>query len=214
MLPHEKLRTRLLAPVRARRPGRRTRQPRDTSAKRRNRGERHGASRSQLTAYRDRLADIAKRAKLSVDDIIKIAPSGRGGKTELGRAASWAVTHSPKKRSSASREDVSIQLLERAAPPPGRWSRLLDDVGATLSDSAVSALLFAIGALPWLPIIAVVIWLVSRLWRWLLQRRTIRVAGVNESRAIRLTGDGRSPDNWPQTKRRNGSWRSRARWKR
>jgi hypothetical protein len=58
----------------------------------------------------------------------------------------------------------------------GAFTGLVREASDRLSDNATDALLFAIGALPWLPIIAIMIWLVSRLWRWLLQRRTIRVA--------------------------------------
>lgn len=129
---------------------------------------------AQLTAYRDRLADIAKRPNLSVDDIIKLESERARVQTELDEATGLQRTLTD----GIAREDVTITLTGRTPPikQVGVFARFLDNAGSTLTDSAEAALLFAIGAIPWLPVIAVVIWLVSRLWRWLLQRRTIRVA--------------------------------------
>jgi len=133
----------------------------------------------QLTAYRDRLADIAKRPNLSVDDIIKVEAEEARVQGELDDATNQHRDLTD----GIARESVTIQLAERVPPPPGRWSRLADDAGSTLSDSAASALLFAIGALPWLPIVAAAIMLVSWLWRGLLRRRKLAAAPAREQPA-------------------------------
>jgi hypothetical protein len=125
---------------------------------------------AQLTAYRDRLADVAKRSNMSVEDIIKLEAERARVQTDLDEATGQQRTLT----NGIAREDVSITLTERA-PPVDRLATFARDAGVTLTESTVSAVLFAIGALPWLPLVALLIWLVSRLLRWLLQRRAIRV---------------------------------------
>ncbi|MBL6852549.1 MAG: DUF4349 domain-containing protein [Alphaproteobacteria bacterium] len=124
---------------------------------------------AQLTAYRDRLADIAKRPNLSVDDIIKIEAERARVQGDLDEATGQQRTLT----SGIAREDVSITLSERTVPV-GRFASFFSEAGETLTDSAANALLFAIGAVPWLPLLVLLVWLVSLLWRWFLRRRTAR----------------------------------------
>jgi hypothetical protein len=126
---------------------------------------------AQLTAYRDRLADIGKRPNMSIDDIIKLEAERARVQGELDDATG----EQRQLTDGIAREDVSITLSERMEHP-GAFAQFWSDAGDTLAQSAVAALLFAIAAVPWLPIVVLAIWLVSRLWRWLLQRRALRVA--------------------------------------
>jgi hypothetical protein len=129
---------------------------------------------ARLTAYRDRLADVAKRQDLGVDDIIKLEAERSRVQTELDQASNQERDLTD----SIARESVTVQFTQRYEPvaPVGAFTHFLRNAGDTLTDSTANALLFAIAALPWLPFVMILIWLVSRLWRWLLQRRTIRVA--------------------------------------
>jgi hypothetical protein len=121
---------------------------------------------AQLTAYRDRLADIAKRPNLTVDDIIKI-------EAERGRVQGDlddATGHQRDLTDGIARESVAIDLSERVEPV-GPLTQAFRSAGSTLADSAASALLFVIAAVPWLPIVAGGIFLVSWLWRLFRRRR-------------------------------------------
>ena len=123
---------------------------------------------AQLTAYRDRLADVAKRSDLSVDDIIKVEAERARVQGELDEATGSLRDLNDR----IVRESVTITLSQRAAPaaPIGPFAQFASDAGDTLAENAGAALLFAIGALPWLPIAGLAIVLVSWLWRWLLRR--------------------------------------------
>lgn len=122
---------------------------------------------AQLTAYRDRLADIAKRPNLTVDDIIKIEAERGRVQVDLDDATG----HQRDLTDGIARESVTIDLLERVEPV-GPLTQAFRSAGSTLADSAASALLFAIAAVPWLPIVAGGIFLVSWLWRLFRRRRT------------------------------------------
>jgi len=73
------------------------------------------------------------------------------------------------------RESVTINLVERIEPE-GPFDRVVRQAGSTLADSTSSAILFLIGSVPWLPIVAAAIFLVSWLWRLFQRRRKANVA--------------------------------------
>jgi hypothetical protein len=126
---------------------------------------------AQLTAYRDRLADIAKRSNLSVDDIIKVEAERARVQGDLDAAAAQERDLT----NGIARESVSIQLYERVTPV-GPLTQTLRSAGDTLADSSASALRFTIAAVPWLPILAAGIFLVSFSWRLFRRRQKAIVA--------------------------------------
>ncbi|MEJ1967268.1 MAG: DUF4349 domain-containing protein [Rhizomicrobium sp.] len=177
-LPHGKLDVfehALLAPVTGEKPGDAVMAARSTQAQSVETEASDTARKvAQLTAYRDRLAGIAKRPNLGVDDIIKVEAERARVQTDLDEA----TNRQRDLTDGIARESVSIELTERIhrPEPMGPFHDLFHDAGQTLAENAASALLFAIGTIPWLPIAAIVIFLVSLLWRWLLRRRALRVA--------------------------------------
>jgi Domain of unknown function (DUF4349) len=126
---------------------------------------------AQLTAYRDRLADIGKRPNLGIDDIIKLEAERARVQDDLDAATG----QQRQLTDGIAREDVSITLNERTEQESAT-ARFADNASDTLADSAMSALLFTIAALPWLPLIVLAVWLVSLLWRWFQRRRDRRAA--------------------------------------
>jgi hypothetical protein len=121
---------------------------------------------AQLTAYRDRLATLAQRPNLSVDDIIRLESEQSRVQGELDDA----VAHKRDLTDGIARESVTVQLMERTVPT-GPFLRVLNEAGETFVDSAASALEFVIAAVPWLPILAAGLFLVSWLWRLFRRRR-------------------------------------------
>jgi len=120
---------------------------------------------AELTAYRDRLADIAKRPNLAIDDVIKLEAERARVESDLDTALATARGLT----AGIARESVTIQLSERSEAV-GPFGRVWRDAGDVLAGNAADALLFLIGALPWLPILAAGIYAVSWLWR-LFRRR-------------------------------------------
>lgn len=125
---------------------------------------------AQLTAYRDRLADVAKRPNMSVDDTIKLEAERARVQTELDDATGQLRTLTD----GIAREDLTITLGERAQQV-GPFAGFSSSAMTTLSANAFSALLFAIGALPWVPLVVLACWLIALMWRRFLQRRAVRV---------------------------------------
>lgn len=124
---------------------------------------------AQLTAYRDRLADIAKRPNLSVDDIIKLEAERARVQTDLDEASN----HQRDLTDGIARESVTIQLSERIEPAPvqGPIALAFASAGATLADNTASVLLFLVGSIPWLPVVAGGLFVIARLWRRFRGRR-------------------------------------------
>ncbi len=120
---------------------------------------------AQLSAYRDRLADIAKRPNLAIDDIIKLEAERARVESDLDEAQATARGLA----AGIARESVTIQLSERAVPI-GPFGQVWRSAGDVLAVNAANVLLFVIGAVPWLPILAAGIYAVSWLWR-LFRRR-------------------------------------------
>jgi hypothetical protein len=122
---------------------------------------------AQLTGYRDRLAALEKRPNLSVDDLIKLEGEESRVQSELDAATGLQRTLND----GIAREDVTIQLNETAPPVEevGPIAQAWRDAGNTLAENTASALRFAIGAVPWLPVLALAIFVIA--WSWRLFRR-------------------------------------------
>ncbi|HEY4942781.1 MAG TPA: DUF4349 domain-containing protein [Rhizomicrobium sp.] len=123
---------------------------------------------TQLTAYRDRLSDIAKRPSLSVDDMIKVEAERSRVQGELVEA----TNHHRDLTDGIARESVSIQLVERVESV-GPIAQAFASAGATLADNTAAVLLFLVGAIPWLPIVAGGLYVMLWLWRSFRRRRAL-----------------------------------------
>lgn len=122
---------------------------------------------AQLTAYRDRLAAIAKRPNLSVDDLIKLEAEQARIETDLDAA----LAEQRGIDSGLAREEVDVTMTEQVAPPPGALAQALSAAGDTLGSSTANMLSFVIGALPWLPLILAGLWVLVRVVRLAWRRR-------------------------------------------
>jgi hypothetical protein len=118
---------------------------------------------AQAVAYRDSLEALAKRADLTVDEVIKIH-------SELVQAQGVVDSTEAAKRASDTNivlERMSVNLQE-VTPPPAAQSPFADfwrNAGDVLSQSTADMLLSVVNALPWLPIVFAGLLLVSRILR-------------------------------------------------
>ena len=124
---------------------------------------------AQLTAYRDGLAVIAKRPNLSVGDLIKVEGELAKTQTDLDQATAQKRNASDR----IARERLSIFFGERPSVM-APLARVWRDASNTLIDSLAAALQFLIEAVPWLPIVLGIFFLVR--WLWRLARRRSAVA--------------------------------------
>lgn len=114
---------------------------------------------AQLTAWRDRLAALAKRSDLSVSDLMKIEAELSKVEADLGAA----LAEKRDIEGHIAKEIVTVSFSERegALAPIGR---VMANAGDTLVSSAASAIEFLIRIVPWLPILFAGLWLVRWLW--------------------------------------------------
>jgi hypothetical protein len=126
---------------------------------------------AQLTAYRDGLAVIAKRPNLSVGDLIKV--EGELAKTQTDLDQATAQKREVNDR--IARERLSVFFGERPSVT-APLARVWRDASNTLIDSLAAALQFLIEAVPWLPIMLGIFFLVR--WLWRLARRRSGVAAA------------------------------------
>lgn len=118
---------------------------------------------AQLTDYRDRLTTLSQRQNLSAEDLIKI-------ESELSRVQGELDQATAQKRSVGeriNRERLNLYFSEHstagnaAKPIMREWAEAMPLLG----DSTASALRFLIRAIPWLPIVAGGLVLLSWIWR-------------------------------------------------
>ena len=124
---------------------------------------------AQLSAYRDRLAEIAKRPNLSVDDLIKLEAEQARVETDLDTA----LAEQRGIDSGLKREQVDVTMNEDLPPGPSPLVRALSNAADTLGENTAAMLSFVIGALPWLPLIAGGVWLLVRLVRLAWRRKAL-----------------------------------------
>jgi hypothetical protein len=123
---------------------------------------------AQLTDYRERLTALAARQDVRAEDLIKI-------EGELSSVQGQIETLTAQKRGLDRRVDTeslsigfqSIVTLGNAGAP---IARVWNQGAALLGDSAADALRFAILSIPWLPLVALAVFLATRI-RWFLRRR-------------------------------------------
>lgn len=118
---------------------------------------------SQLTNYRDRMMDLSKRSGAKTDDLIKI-------EGEISRTQSEIEAIEGQRRDLAERiakENLSIAFEAQSTvgdalqPVSEVWQDSLRLLGA----SAAAVLALIVGVLPWIPILALVFFLIRWLWR-------------------------------------------------
>jgi hypothetical protein len=121
---------------------------------------------AQLTDYRDRLTALLSRPDVKVEDLIKIESEISETQSQLDVIAAQQKTLNQR----VDTEIVSVSLNAHAAlgnvtgPIVLAWR----EAGPILGESTATALRFAIGILPWLPIVAIgllIIRLAFRRWR-------------------------------------------------
>jgi uncharacterized protein DUF4349 len=121
---------------------------------------------AQLADYRDRLAELAKRPDVKVEDLIKI-------ESELSSTQSQLEEIAAQKKALDQRVDTeSLSIYFGPRDVLGNFSdpivRAWYQASRVLGDSTATALDFVVAALPWLPIAAIgllLIRLVFRRWR-------------------------------------------------
>jgi hypothetical protein len=181
-LPHDRIadfERDLLAPVAGE--GAATVRSRSTTAENVS-GESADASRklAQLTDYRDRLAALAKRPGLSVDDLIKVESELSKAQGDLDDAVSQK--NSLGERVAKERLSVSLEMrpgVDDAFRPVGRvWRSSVQLFG----QSTASALQFLIQVIPWLPLIIGALFLVRWLWRIARRRPAVAMSSPAQTR--------------------------------
>jgi len=118
----------------------------------------------RLTAYRDRLTALSKRPNLNIEDTIRLEAEISRVQGELDDA----VKSKSETDGRIARETVNISF---SAFPEGAIAAVLNRAADTFVQSVASALEFLIVAIPWLPIAAAAIALITWLVRFLLRRK-------------------------------------------
>lgn len=127
---------------------------------------------AQLKTYRDRLAALADRKDLSVDDLIKVASELSNAQSALDDATSAQQDVNDR----VARERLTVSLAERVAAPSRVdpiaqvWRSSME----LLAQSTADALQFVIQIVPWLPIVVGAFFLLR--WLWRIARRRPAVA--------------------------------------
>lgn len=115
---------------------------------------------AQLTDYRNRLESLENRASARTEDLIKLAH-------ELSEVQSQLDSSQTRQRDLTERVDTETLSVTYTAnaPDAGPSSPLQEawrNAGGTLMENIAAALVFAISALPWVPLVLIGVWL-SRL---------------------------------------------------
>jgi hypothetical protein len=120
---------------------------------------------SQLAAYRDRLALLARRPNLSIEDVIRLEAE----QSRVQEGLDDAIGKQRDLNEGVARERVNVMLSERPGIT-GPIAQVWRNAMTLLIESTASALQFTIQVIPWLPIVGAGIYLASWLWR-LFRRR-------------------------------------------
>lgn len=129
---------------------------------------------AQLKDYRDRLAALAARKDLSVDDLIKVAGELSSAQSALDDAASSQSDIADR----VARERLTVSLSERPSAPTVSnpiaevWHSSMD----LLAQSTADVLEFLILAVPWMPVTIGALFLLRWLWRIARRRPAIALS--------------------------------------
>ena len=117
----------------------------------------------QLTDYRDRLTELAKRPGAEVEDLIRI--EAKISETQSAIEALSAEQRQLNLRVDTEILSISLSALAGIADVRSPLAEAWRNAGQVLGNSAAEAFTFTVSALPWLPLIALLLWLALRLWR-------------------------------------------------
>lgn len=126
---------------------------------------------AQATDYRDRLTALSKRGEAKVQDLIEI-------EQKLSEVQSNIEAMSAEQRGLNIRVETELltvtlnahaSLAVVSSPLAEAWR----DAARVLGASAAAAFTFLVVALPWLPLVALAAYLLSRLWRLVRKRRAL-----------------------------------------
>lgn len=108
---------------------------------------------AQLTDYRDRLTELAKRADAKVEDLIKVEQELSNTQNEIEQIAAQQKNLNQQ----VATELLTINLSADAATDgiSGPIAQVWQNARAVLGQNSAAALRFAIGAVPWLAVGAV-----------------------------------------------------------
>jgi hypothetical protein len=116
----------------------------------------------QLSDYRDRLVELSKRSNLTAAELIQVA--GELSKTQSTLDQLLAQKNDVSAR--VSMQKITVYLSGRVTADPFRpIARVLTNSLDLFLDSVADALRFLIQVVPWLPVVAAGLFLVSWLWR-------------------------------------------------
>jgi hypothetical protein len=118
---------------------------------------------AQLTDYRDRLLDLAKNNQAKVEDLIQI-------EEKISEVQSQIEQLTADQRGLNLRVDtevlsINLSALAGIADVRSPLAEAWRNAGQVLGDSAARAFTFTVSMLPWLPLIALLVWIALRLWR-------------------------------------------------
>lgn len=129
---------------------------------------------AQLKDYRDRLAALAARKDLRVDDLIKVAGELSSAQSALDDAASSQQDIADR----VARERLTVSLAERPAAPS-----VVNPIGEVwhssvelLAQSTADVLEFLILVVPWIPVAIGALFLLRWLWRIARRRPAIALS--------------------------------------
>jgi hypothetical protein len=128
--------------------------------------ESDGANRKveQLKTYLDRLTALAKRPNLSIEDTIRL-------EAEISRVQGELNTAQTAKDNVDGRVAREYVMAELREIPRGPIASVLNRASDIFVDNIANVLSFLIGVIPWLPIIAIVIFAGRWLWRVLARKK-------------------------------------------
>jgi hypothetical protein len=132
---------------------------------------------AQLTKYRDGLAELARRPNLGVDDFIKVQEELSKTEADLDEALGQKRDIGDR----IARESLSVDLAQRVEPiaavsPLGQvWS----EAGDLFAGSTADVLRFVIQIVPWLPVAAILFFLLR--WVFRIARRRPAIAKSAEA---------------------------------
>jgi hypothetical protein len=117
----------------------------------------------QAIDYRDRLTALAQHAGAKVEDLIQI-------EEKLSEVQSQIEEMTASQRQLNQRVDtevlnISLSATQTIASVRSPLARAWSEAGEVLGESAASAFTFIVSALPWIPLIALGLWILTLLWK-------------------------------------------------
>jgi hypothetical protein len=140
---------------------------------------------AQATDYRERLVALSKQGSAKIADLIQI-------EEKLSEVQSEIEEMTAERRGMAIRVDTELLDIALNAKPSfsvasSPLAEAWRDAGRALGESAAAAFTFLVIAMPWLPLVALAAYLVTRLWRLVRRRRATTQAAATRAQPAALT---------------------------